>query len=230
MKKTIFYNEIAYFIALALLAFGTALTAYGDFGISMVVAPAYVLHLFLSQYLPFFSFGMAEYVLQAVVLLVLTAVLHKGKPVYLLSFGATLLYGLALDASMILASLLPANFYLQTAAYGLGVVICCGSIALLFFGYLPPEAYELFSKEISAKYRKPVYKVVNLYNLGSLFAAIALSLVFFGELRGVGVGTVVCAVVYGFLIRLFQKLYGRLFCFADRFAWRKYFEESEVII
>ena len=38
MKKPVFYTEAAYFIGLFLLALGTALTAYGGFGISMVVA------------------------------------------------------------------------------------------------------------------------------------------------------------------------------------------------
>lgn len=230
MKKPILYTEIVYFIALALLAFGTALTVYGDFGISMVVAPAYILHLFLSRFLPFFSFGVAEYVLQTIVLLVLIAVLRKGKMAYLLSFGATVFYGLALDASMTFTAALPVNSYLQAAAYTIGAVICCSAIALLFQSYLPPEAYELFSKEIAAKYHKPVHKIVNMYNLGSLLAALILSLIFFGAIRGIGIGTVVCAFCYGFVIRQFQNLYGKRFCFADRFAWRKYFEEREKMI
>ena len=74
MKKPVFYTELAYPIALLLLALGTALTAYGGFGISMVVAPAYILHLRVSELLPFFSFGVAEYTLQAVILLLLIAV------------------------------------------------------------------------------------------------------------------------------------------------------------
>ena len=106
MKKTVFYTELAFFVGLALLAFGTALTAYGDVGISMVVAPAFILHLYVSQFLPWFTFGVAEYVLQAVVLLTLILVLRKVKWTYFLSFGATLLYGFALDASMKLTALL----------------------------------------------------------------------------------------------------------------------------
>lgn len=30
MKKTVFYTELAFFVGLAFLAFGTALTAYGN--------------------------------------------------------------------------------------------------------------------------------------------------------------------------------------------------------
>ena len=41
-KKLGFYTEIAYFLGLFLLAFGTAMTVYGGFGMSMVVAPAFI--------------------------------------------------------------------------------------------------------------------------------------------------------------------------------------------
>ena len=227
MKKPIFYTELAFFVGLALLAFGTALTAYGNVGISMVVAPAFVLHLYVSQFLPWFSFGVAEYVLQAAVLLILVLVLRKAKWTYLLSFAVTLLYGFLLDGSMTITALLPENIYLQIAAYIVGAIICCSALALLFVSYFPPEAYELFSKEIAAKFHKPVHKVVNVYNLCSLLLAVVLSLVLFGGIKGIGIGTVVCALVYGFIINFFQKIYEKAFRFEDKFVWRKYFEESE---
>ena len=228
MKKPVFYTEIAYFLGLVLLACGTALTAYGNLGISMVVAPAYLLHLYLSQFWSFFSFGVAEYLLQGIVLLLLVLILKKAKIMYLLSFLVTLLYGFLLDGAMSLTALLPENVYLQAAAYVIGAIICCNALALLFCSYFPPEAYELFSKEIAGKLGKPVHSVVNFYNLGSLLIAVILSLVFFGRLQGIGIGTVVCAFVYGFVIRFFQKIYNKLFCFADKFPLRKHFEERKV--
>jgi uncharacterized membrane protein YczE len=211
-----------------LLAFGTALTAYGNLGISMVVAPAYILHLFLSQFWPFFSFGVAEYVLQGIVLLVLILIMRKAKLSYLLSFVATILYGFCLDGAMKLTALLPVNIYLQVVAYVIGAIICCNSLALLFSSYLPPEAYELFSKEIAAKFRKPVHKIVNFYNMGSLLVSVILSLCFFGQIQGIGIGTVACAFLYGFVISFFQKIYNKLFVFTDKFPLRKRFEESEI--
>ena len=226
-EKTVFYTELVFFVGLALLVFGTALTAYGNLGISMVVAPAFVLHLFVSQFLTWFSFGVAEYVLQAVVLLALMLVLCKAKWMYLLSFGVTLLYGFALDSAMMLTALLPQNIYLQIGAYIVGAAICCSALALLFASYFPPEAYELFSKEIAAKFRKPVHKIVNVYNLGSLLLAVILCLALFGDIRGIGIGTVACAFLYGFVIKFFQTIYGKLFHFEDMLPWRKYFEESE---
>ena len=92
MKKPVFYTEIAYFLGIALLSLGTALTEYGGFGISMVVAPAYLLHLKICQTLPFFTFGVAEYTLQAVVLLAMILLLRKVKLPYFLWCRSTLRY------------------------------------------------------------------------------------------------------------------------------------------
>ena len=86
MKKQVFYTEIAYVLGLLLLAAGTALTAWADFGISMVVAPAYTVYLKMSEVLPWFTFGMAEYALQALVLMILAILMRRGKPAYFLSF------------------------------------------------------------------------------------------------------------------------------------------------
>ena len=227
MKKPTLYTEISFFLGLSLLAFGTALLSYGGLGMSMVVAPAYIFHLFLSQFLPWFSFGIAEYVLQAFVLLALTLILRKVKLTVLLSFVATLLYGIVLDGSMDLTALLPESAPLQIAAYLVGAIISCNALALLFYSYFPPEAYELFSKELAAKLHKPVHRIVNYYNWGSLLLALLLSLVLLGKIDGIGIGTVACAFLYGFVIRFFQKFYDKLFHIADRFPLRKYFEESE---
>ena len=227
MKKPVFYTEIAYFLALALLAAGTSLTAYGGLGMSMVVAPAYILHLKLSQFFPFFTFGVAGYTLQAVVLLVMMLLLRKAKLVYLLSFVAAVCYSFVLDGAMALVAFLPQNTLLQIFLYIAGTLLCCAGLGLLFSAYLPPEAYELCVKELAAKFGKPVSLMKTIYDCCSLVLSIALSLLFFGTIRGIGIGTVACAFLYGFLIRLFQNLYRKQFRFTDRFPLRKYFEETK---
>lgn len=242
-KKIVFYSEIAYFAGLFLLAFGTALTVYGGFGMSMVVAPAYILHLFVSQFEAFkwFSFGMAEYVLQAILLIITVIVLRKAKWTYLLSFVAAILYGLVLDLSMRLTGLFPDLLALRIGIYALGVIICCLAIALLFSTYFPPEAYEMFVKELATKFKKPMHKIKTIYDCGSLVVAIILCIIllspfnangFFEVINnfmecGIGIGTIVCAFIYGLIIGLFQKLYGKIFNFKDGLPLRKYFEESE---
>lgn len=231
MKKPVFYTEAAYAVGLLLLALGTALTERGGFGISMVVAPAYLLHLKLSGFFPWFSFGLAEYAFQAVVLLVLMVLMKQGKLSYLLSFVTTVLYGLALDASMAVTVLLPADTVLSRAAvYIPGVLVCAAGISLLFRTYLPPEAYELFVKELSAKLKKPIPAVKTAYDCGSLLLSVILSFAFFGKIVGIGFGTVICALANGILIRLFTGLFEKFFVFRARFPLKPYFEEREEIL
>ena len=71
MKKIKFYTEAVYIIGLALIAFGAALTTKSDFGISMVIAPAYLISLKVSEYISFFTFGMAEYLIQGLIIVIM---------------------------------------------------------------------------------------------------------------------------------------------------------------
>ena len=107
MKKRTFYTEWAYALGMILLAMGTALMEKADFGMSMVVAPAYIVHLKVSQALPFFSFGMAEYTLQAVLLLLMTVILRRVKKAFFFSFVTAVIYGFLLDGAIALAAFLP---------------------------------------------------------------------------------------------------------------------------
>ena len=53
MKKIKISSEITYFLAIALLSLAVAILSAADFGISMIVAPAYLLSLKTGV----FSFG-----------------------------------------------------------------------------------------------------------------------------------------------------------------------------
>ena len=103
------YTETAYVLGVVILALGTAFMALANFGVSMVVAPAYIIYLKISEFLPFFTFGMAEYTLQACLIVVMMLILGKFKVRYLLSFVTTIIYGLALDGFMLLLGNIPAD-------------------------------------------------------------------------------------------------------------------------
>ena len=159
-KKPVLYSEAAYALGIVILALGTALMEKADFGMSMVVAPAYLLHLKLSQRFAFFSFGMAEYMLQGVILLLLAIGMRRFKRAYLFSFVTAVLYGFALDAMMALAAPLDAHtFALRAIWYVLGMLVCSLGVALFFHTYISPEAYELFVKEMAEKTGKPIARV-----------------------------------------------------------------------
>ena len=216
--RKVFFSERAYLLGLVLLAIGTAMMERADFGMSMVVAPAYLLHLKISQFLPFFSFGMAEYCFQAFLLILLGLVLRRFKGMYLLSFVTALIYGLILDASMKLVALWPGSgLPARLIYYLLGMVICSLGIAMLFNTYIAPEAYELFVKELSVKYDQPISKVKTIYDCISCVIGIVLSFAFFGvgHFEGVKLGTVFCALINGGLIGLCSRAMHQVFVFKD---------------
>lgn len=93
MKKNKISGEVTYFIAIILLSLAVAILSAADFGISMIVAPAYLLSLKTGV----LTFGQAEYVIQAGLFIVLCIILRKFKFVYLFSFATCLIYGLVLD-------------------------------------------------------------------------------------------------------------------------------------
>jgi len=223
--KRIFYSEWAYVGGILLLALGTALMEKADFGMGMVVAPAYLLHLKLSQSWPFFSFGMAEYVLQAALLLFTALLLRRARPSYLVSFLTALFYGSALDGCIWLMRAAPATLPARLGFYAAGVPICSLGVALLFHSYISPEAYELLVKELAAAYGWRIHRVKTLYDIASCLAAVALSFAFFGFGHFVGVkgGTLLCALLNGPLIGCFGRLLEARFSFADALPLRPFF-------
>ena len=226
MKKRTFYTEVAYLAGVVLLALGTAFMERADFGMSMVVAPAYLLYLKLSQTLPFFTFGMAEYALQAVLLLLMTVILKRAKFAYLFSFLSAVLYGLALDGAMALFSLLPgAQTAERAVCYLLGMPLCAMGVSLLFHTYIPPEAYELFVKEIALKRHADIHKCKTAYDCVSCLVGILMSFAFFGlwHFEGIKLGTIFCALINGTLIGGCTKILEKGWDFQDALPFRGYF-------
>ncbi len=230
MKKTPIYTEVTYALGLILLAFGTAFMAYGGFGISMVAAPGYVLHLKLSPALPFFTFGTAGYFVEALVLLGMIAIIKKARFTYLFSFVTAVIYGLLLDTVSLLTALLPESMLLQLLLYVCGMLLCSFAISLLLISYFPPAAHEMFVKEVSACKKLSLSKLKTVYDCTALVLTVVLSLLFFGSIRGIGPGTVVCAFANGFFIRCFSDLLKNTFDFRDAFAIRHRFEERKEIL
>ena len=126
MKKTVFYTELSYVLGLVIMAFAAAFTEKADFGMSMVVAPAYILHLKVSEFWPWFSFGVAEYVFQGVLVVVTVLVMRKFKLSYLFSFVTAVIYGTLLDFAMALIAPLPHSAFAMRVPFGNGALLLCG--------------------------------------------------------------------------------------------------------
>lgn len=227
MKKRTFYTELAYVLGLIIMAFGAAFTEKADFGMSMVVAPAYILHLKISTFLPWFSFGVSEYVFQGFLVLLTALIMHKFKLSYLFSFVTAVLYGTLLDLAMNIVAYLPDDlFAIRILWFVLGSVFCSVAVSLFFHTYISPEAYELIVKEISQKFNCKITKVKTGYDCISVVIGIVMSFAFFGfgVFEGVKLGTIICALVNGFLIGRITRVLEHIFVFKNKFKLEKYFK------
>ncbi len=226
MNKRVFHTEWAYVCGLLLVALGVALTEKADFGVSMVVAPAYLVYLKLSPTHAFVTFGMAEYALQAVLMIVLAIVLKRFRLSYLFSFVTAVLYGFALDGCMALMRLVPyASIGWRLGYYILGLIVCALGVAFFFHTYVAPEVYELFVKEVAEARGWRMENVKTVYDCCSCLIAIGMSFAFFGwgRFEGVKLGTVVCALINGRIIGLWGRRMEKRFTFADALPLRRYF-------
>lgn len=227
VKKIKFYTELAYVLGILGLALGTALMERADFGLSMVVAPAYLIYLKLSQVWSFVTFGMAEYTLQACLLVVTVLVLRKFRVSYLFSFVTAVIYGFALDGCMALVGLIPGgSFAWRIGFYVVGLLLCAAGVAFIFRTYIAPEVYELFVKKVSAKLNRSVSRFKVVYDCASCMIAVALSFTFFGwgHFEGVKLGTVVCALINGWLIGWIGRWLDSRLEYADALPLRRWFE------
>ncbi len=214
MKKLKLPSEVVYLAAIVLLAFSVAMLTSVDFGISMIVAPAYI----LSLVVPSLSFGQAEYVIQAILFVVFCVVMKNFRISYLSSFLTCLLYGAVLDLFRLIPLFNPTitppgsmDLWARIVMFILGVPMSAFSIALFSKTYLYPEVYDLFFLGISKKYciKTAVFKTC--FDAFMLVLGTAMTLGFFKKFVGINWGTLVMTVCNGTLISLFSK-------FLDKFV------------
>jgi uncharacterized membrane protein YczE len=229
-KKLTLYSELCYVFGVILLALGTACMERGDLGLSSVVAPAYLIYLKLSQYFDWFTFGRAEYLVQGLLLLLMCIVIRRFKVSFLFSFVTALIYGTVLDLMMDLVALIPSyGMAGRIALYIIGFFICLIAISLLFHTYISPEVYELFVMQIARRFKIRLGKVKIIFDYSTMLLSVILSFAFFGwwHFEGIKIGTVLCALVNGWLVFLLVKFIEDHFEIKDALKLRHLFDLKE---
>ena len=225
MKKFNKMNELAWCFGILFISLGVFLVTKAGFGVSMVVAPAYIVHLAVEKLLPWYSFGTSEYILQGVLLAAMCIIIRRFNWRYLLSFATAVIYGLILDLWFALfgGSAPYSALWARILSLAAGVVITSLAIALFFRTYLPQQVYELFVSQVSARFGKKTERFKLWYDVSSLLIAVILALVVshrFEDIRFtdcIGIGTIVCTVFNALMISLCGKALDKLFGFAPAF-------------
>ena len=215
MKKIKIYSELVYIIAQFGLSLAVAMMAAADFGVSMIVAPAYI----LSRKFTFLTFRQWDYLTQGVLFIIFCFAVKKFKLTYFVSFLTCVIYGTILDLWRALIplfnpSITPAgsmSYPVRIALFVLGEILTAITVMLFFKTYIYPQVCDLFVKGIAEKYGFNQTNCKRLLDLCYLITALVLTLVLFKGFVGIKWGTVVITLINGSLIGFFSKLYDKHF-------------------
>ena len=212
-------NELAWVIGIVVCSLGVCLCTKADFGLSMIAAPPYILHVALRDLFPWFSQGTAEYVWQGVLLILMCLAVGRFRWRYLLSFGTAVLAGLTIDFWFLLLGgnapyeTLPARI----AAFVLGVVLTAVAIAFVFRTSLPIQIYELLVREIANRFGFDVHHVKMVNDIAMFVLSAVMSYFLTGGWNGFGIGTILITLVNAPMIALLSVRIDRFFSFEPRF-------------
>lgn len=219
MKKISKMNEAAWVLGVVLCALGVCLCTKANFGLSMVAAPAYIIHVFFRDIFAWYTQGTSEYITQGIILVIMCIIIRRFKAKYLLTFVCAVVFGLAVDGCLYL---LGGNAPYETMAariiaFILGETITAVAIAFYFRTDLPLGVYELAVSEISKRFGIDINKVKSANDIIMLVVSVILAFTLNQSFAGIGVGTVLITLVNAPLIALCGKLLDKFFSFEPRF-------------
>ena len=214
MKKHIFYKEAAYICAIFFIALGVALAAKAGFGVSMIAAPTYTFHLWLSQYTDIITLGTLDYIFQGIVITATATAVKKFKISYLFSFATSVFSGLTIDFCFWLVAPFSAEtLFLRIIVFFASVISCAFGVSCIFHAYVSPAGHELFVKEVANHYKKDIHKIKTGYDISFLALSILLNIVLFRGFVGIGIGTLITALANGPIIAVFARFLEKRFEF-----------------
>lgn len=225
MKKIGKMGEVAWILGNIICALGVALCTKASFGLSMMAAVPYVIHLAVSENLPFYTQGVSEYVVQAMVFVIICIVVRRVRLKYFLSIITSVIFGILIDAWILILGGGGAysEVWMRIVAFVLGELAIALSIALYFRTYLPIQIAETLVTEISRVFNLKMDRVKLINDIGYLVLAVTLSLLLTENFKGVGIGTIIITIVNAPLIKLFGRLLDKTMSFEPIFpkvnAW-----------
>ena len=225
MKKISRTNELLWLFGIIFVALGVAICSKADLGVSMIAAPAFIVHEALQKVWSTLTVGVTEYILQGIMLVIMCIAVRRFTWKYLLAFAVAVLYGYTLDFFMwVLWGVTFDAVWLRYVMLIVGDIVTAFGVACFFRTYMPLQVYELFVAEIAARFRLDLTKVKRVFDVILLCLSVVLALTLFGDVaslelkkfatssyHSIGAGTLITTVINSFLISFMGKVIDRLF-------------------
>ncbi|KAB7791388.1 YczE/YyaS/YitT family protein [Bifidobacterium leontopitheci] len=188
---------------LAVESFGIALITKSELGTSPISSIAWVVTLRWPQ----ISFGVTAFVVNALFVAIEVALLRRDfKPAQYLQLAVTFWFAATLDASMLLLGWFrPATWWEQGVGLLLGIATLALGICMEVAPGLIMVPGEGVVKALAIVTRIRFGTLKVCFDVTLIVTAGILSFIFFGEIRGLGVGTVVAAAITGVFVNLINR-------------------------
>ena len=216
-------SEIMWLLGNIFVALGVAVCSKADLGVSMIAAPAFVIHEAISKVFDFLTVGVVEYIVQGIILVIMCLVVRKFNWKYLLAFAVAVIYGYTLNFFLwVLGGVSFDALWLRWLMLIVGDVCTAFGVACFFKTYLPLQVFELFVAEVAARFNFNINKTKSVFDLSLLALSVTLSLVLFLDVaefdwvsvyrtsfHNIGLGTIVTTLINSPIIAFMGKMLDR---------------------
>ena len=201
--RNIALRYLFFTLGLLINSFGIAFITKSSLGTSQISSLPYVLSLRFPL-----SFGGFTFIMNTVFILIQIAIQRRDfPPVQLLQIAANVLFSAFIDVSMaVLSWLHPAGWLARGGCMLLGCAILACGISIEIAPDVITVPGEGLVRVLAQATGKDFGRVKLVFDVTLIVIASALSLLFFGRLQGVGIGTVVSALVVGPFVSLFGRV------------------------
>jgi len=197
-EKKRFPCELGLVFGLLLASFAVTLMVHSDLGASTLSG----FPLALSIAFPIFSFGIWNFAVQTMMILILVISTRSFKLGYIVAFFIGNVYGLLLDFYRPIVDRLPRPLLALDALYYFsGVLLLALGASFFMRCKLPVLPFDTFTRDFSAHFRLRIKVVKTVYDVSSVAVTLLIS-IRIGYFWGiVGPGTIFCALALGSFIQ-----------------------------
>ena len=207
--KRVWRGELALLIAVVINSFGVVLMLYSGSGISAISSVPFA----FSRVLPALTLGTWTYIFQGILVLSLMILRKRFVLQYLLSFVVGFVFGELIDVYELWIEILPDGIGFRICYFIISYMLICFGIALSNRCLLPIIPTDLFPRELSQITGIGYPKIKISFDVICLAVTAGMTLIFLGQLEGLGVGTVIAAFTMGKVIGLIGNWLDRRFRF-----------------
>lgn len=204
-KKITKIGELAWIVGNILCALGNCLVSKSAFGLSAIIAPAFILQTKLN----FLTVGFCEYIIQGLLLLLCCLIIGKFKGKFIGTICNIIFYGAAFDIiNLLLSFIQPSEIFGRILCAIFGTLITGFAVALMLRTYIPPSIYEIFVKEVATEKGLNINKTKLVFDASMLALSFVLMFTILGEFRleYIGILTIISAFLNSILIAFFGKI------------------------